>query len=173
MKGLVKVAPLLALTTALGVGSAQTPFSNGAVRIAVMNDQSGVYSALSGQNSVRAAQMAVEDFLKANPGFGARVEVLSVDHQNKPDVANAKALELYDRQGADLIVDVPTSSAALAVANVAKGQKRLHINVTAGSTALTNDQCNKYVFHYAYDNYMLANAPAPTSPSRRTARAGT
>lgn len=155
-------AALLGAALALGAlgastTSAQSPFTNGAVRIAVMNDQSGVYSQLSGANSVKAAQMAAEDFLAQNPRFGAKVEILSVDHQNKPDVANAKALELFDRQGADMIVDLPTSSTALAVANVANQKKKIAIVVTGGTTALTNANCNKYTFHYAYDNYMLAN----------------
>ncbi|HEX6287859.1 MAG TPA: ABC transporter substrate-binding protein, partial [Herpetosiphonaceae bacterium] len=129
------------------------------VVLAVLNDQSGVYAQLSGNNSVEAVKMAVEDF-KAKYGesaLGGPIEVISADHQNKPDLANSKAQEMYDRSAADVILDVPTSSAALAVANVAKEKKRLHINITAATTALTGDQCNKYTFHYAYDTYMLAN----------------
>ncbi|CAA9245685.1 MAG: ABC-type branched-chain amino acid transport systems, periplasmic component [uncultured Chloroflexia bacterium] len=133
--------------------------TDGKVVLAVLNDQSGVYAQLSGNNSVEAVKMAVEDF-KAQYGddvLGGSIEVISADHQNKPDLANSKAQEMYDRSGADVILDVPTSSTALAVANLAKEKKRLHINITAATTALTNDQCNKYTFHYAYDTYMLAN----------------
>src|SRR2546421_5439263 len=126
--------------------------------LAVLNDQSGVYSDLSGKNSVEAVKMAVEDF-KAKYGDKAvtkNIEVVTADHQNKPEVANSKAQELYDRQEADAILDVPTSSAALAVATVANQKKKLYLNVTAATTDLTGSACNKYTFHYAYDTYMLA-----------------
>jgi branched-chain amino acid transport system substrate-binding protein len=127
--------------------------------LAVLNDQSGVYADLSGKNSVEAVRMAVEDF-KAKYGDKAvskSIEVVTADHQNKPDIANSKAQELYDRQQADAIFDVPTSSAALAVAGVAKAKKRLYFNISGATTELTGKQCNKYTFHYAYDTYMLAN----------------
>jgi branched-chain amino acid transport system substrate-binding protein len=133
--------------------------ADGKLVLAVLNDQSGVYADLSGQNSVRAVEMAVEDF-KAQYGddaLGGSIEVISADHQNKPDLANSKAQEMYDRNGADIILDVPTSSAALAVANLAKEKQKLHINIGAATTELTGAQCNKYTFHYAYDTYMLAN----------------
>lgn len=133
--------------------------TDGKIVLAVLNDQSGVYAELSGKNSVEAVKMAVEDFKKkyGDKAVTKDIEVVSADHQNKPEIANTKAQELYERQKADVILDVPTSSAALAVATQAKAHKRLHINITAGSTALTNAQCNKYTFHYAYDTYMLAN----------------
>lgn len=133
--------------------------TDGKVVIGVLNDASGVYAALAGPNGVEAVKMAVEDF-KAKYGedaLGGPIEVISADHQNKPDLANAKAQEMYDRDKADMIVDLPTSSAALAVAGVAKEKKRIAMVVTAATTELTNAQCNKYTFHYAYDTYMLAN----------------
>lgn len=132
--------------------------------LAVLNDQSGVYSQLSGKNGVAAVEMAVADF-KAKYGDEAvtqNIEVISADHQNKPDVANTKAQELYDRQEADAIFDVPTSSAALAVAGQAKAKKKLYFNIGAATTELTGKQCNKYTFHYAYDTYMLANGTGKT-----------
>ncbi len=132
--------------------------------LAVLNDQSGVYADLSGENSVKAVELAVEEF-KAKHGDDAvskNIEVVTADHQNKPDVANTKAQELYDRQQADIILDVPTSSAALAVANVAKAKKKVYINIGAATTELTGKQCNKYTFHYAYDTYMLANGTGTT-----------
>jgi branched-chain amino acid transport system substrate-binding protein len=113
---------------------------------------------------VTAVKMAVADF-QAKHGDNAvtkNIEVITADHQNKPDVANSKAQELYDRQRADVILDVPTSSAALAVANMAKQKKKLYINVTAATTELTGKQCNKYTFHYAYDTYMLAHGTGST-----------
>src|SRR5438552_18697362 len=102
--------------------------------------------------------MAVEDF-KAKYGenvFGGTVDVITADHQNKPDLASSKAQEFYERSNADVIFDVPTSSAALAIAEVANDEKKLYINITAATTDLTGASCNKYTFHYAYDTYMLA-----------------
>ena len=131
---------------------------NGKVVIGVLNDQSGVYLDLSGKNAVEAVKMAVEDF-KAKYGdnaLGGAIEVITADHQNKPDVASSKAQEMYERSNAGIILDVPQSAAALAVAKVAGDQHKLYINITAASTDLTGVSCNKYTFHYAYDTYMLA-----------------
>ena len=96
----------------------------------------------------------------------------TADHQNKPDMANSKAQEMYDRKGVDAILDVPTSSAALTVADVAKEKKKLYFNIGAGTTDLTGKSCNRYTFHYAYDTYMLANGTGTGSP-RTAARTGT
>jgi branched-chain amino acid transport system substrate-binding protein len=142
-----------------GPSSSGGDFTDDKIVLAVLNDQSGVYKDLSGPNSVKAVEMAVADF-KEKYGDDAVVddiEVTSADHQNEPDVANTKAQELYDREGADVILDVPTSSAALAVASQAKAKKKLFINIGAATTELTGEQCNKYTFHWAYDTYMLAN----------------
>ncbi|MEO7006843.1 MAG: ABC transporter substrate-binding protein [Terrimesophilobacter sp.] len=136
--------------------------SNDEVVIGVLNDQSGVYKDLSGPNSVVAVNMAIADY-KAKYGDKAvakKIEVVTADHQNKPDIANTKAQEMYERQNADIILDVPASSAALAVATVAKAQKKLFIDVGAGTTALTGVSCNKYTFHWAYDTQMLAKGAA-------------
>ncbi|MFI0350560.1 ABC transporter substrate-binding protein [Actinomadura sp. 9N407] len=133
--------------------------SDDKIVLAVLNDQSAIYADLSGRNSVEAVKMAVADF-KAKYGDKAaakEIEVVAADHQNKPDVANTKAQELYDRQLADVILDVPTSSAALAVAGVAKTKKKIFIDVGAATTELEGKQCNKYTFHYGYNSYMLAN----------------
>lgn len=154
---------LLALTACGGAGpSAGAPdgggFTDDKVVLAVLNDASGVYKDVSGPNSVKAVEMALADF-KAEYGDDAVVDditVVSADHQNKPDVANTQAQRLYDREGADVILDVPTSSAALAVAALAKEKKKLHINVSAGTTELTGAQCNRYTFHWDYDTEMLA-----------------
>jgi branched-chain amino acid transport system substrate-binding protein len=140
-------------------GDAGATVSDDKIVLAVLNDQSGVYADLSGKNSVEAVKLAVADFQAkyGDKAVSANIEVVSADHQNKPDIANSKAQELYDRRQADVILDVPTSSAALAVAGVAKAKKRLYFNVGAATTELTGKQCNKYTFHYAYDTYMLAN----------------
>ncbi|MDP9265786.1 MAG: ABC transporter substrate-binding protein [Chloroflexota bacterium] len=141
-----------------GAAPAQVKLTDNKVVIAVINDQSLVYADLSGKNSVEAVKMAVEDF-KAKYGdnaLGGPIEVITADHQNKPDLAASKAQEFYERSNADIVLDVPTSSAALSIAKVAGDQKKLYINIGAATTELTGPSCNKYTFHYAYDTYMLA-----------------
>ena len=154
------------LTACGGGGPSESSgeLTDGEVVLAVLNDQSGVYKDLSGPNSIKAVEMAVADYKKkyGDDAVAAKISVTSADHQNEPDVANTKAQELYDREHADIILDVPTSSAALAVATQAKAKKKLYINVGAGTTELTGAQCNKYTFHWAYDTYMLANGTGTT-----------
>jgi branched-chain amino acid transport system substrate-binding protein len=167
------IGPLavLTVTVLLGAGcGAGGPGGGGKLTgdkivLAVLNDQSGVYSALSGENSVEAVRMAVEDF-KAKYGDDAvttNIEVVTADHQNKPEIASTKATEMYDRSGADILMDVPTSSAALAVADIAKQKKKLYFNIGAATTDLTGKACNKYTFHYAYDTWMLAHGTGTTA----------
>lgn len=168
--GLVATATATALVVAgCGGGGPQSDgdekVTGGAIVLGVLNDQSGAYSELSGRNSVTAVELAIADF---QAKYGDRavttdISVRSADHQNKPDLANSKAQELYDRQGVDLILDVPTSSAALRVADVAKEKRRLYFNIGAATTDLTGKSCNKYTFHYAYDTYMLANGTGRTT----------
>ena len=163
-------AGLAAVTVAACSGGGGGPQSAGASKltndkivIGLLNDQSGVYKDLSGPNSAVAIQMAIDDY-KAKYGdqtVAKTVEIVQADHQNKADVANSKAQEMYDRQNADLILDVPNSAAALAVATQAKA-KKLYINIGAGTTALTGAQCNKYTFHWAYDTAVLAKGTAGT-----------
>src|SRR2546427_8952266 len=151
----------LLLAAACGGGPGGGPpakLTDGKLVIAVINDQSGVYADLSGKNAVEAVNMAIADF-KAKYGdnaLGGPIEVITADHKNDPALASSKAQEFYERSNADIILDVPTSSAALAIAKVANDQKKLYINITAATTDLTGSQCNKYTFHYAYDTYMLA-----------------
>jgi len=138
--------------------------SDDKIVLGVLNDQTGIYSELSGPNAVKAVQMAVDDFKAkhADDAVTKNIEVVVADHQNKPEIANTKAQEMYDRQKADIILDVPTSSAALAVAGVALAKKKLYINISGATTELTGDKCNKYTFHWAYDTYMLANGTGTT-----------
>jgi branched-chain amino acid transport system substrate-binding protein len=141
-----------------GPGAADGEFTEDKVVLAVLNDASGVYKDVSGPNSVVAVEMAVADFQEkyGDEAVVDTIEVTSADHQNKPDVANTQAQALYDRDNADIILDVPTSSAALAVASQAAEKQKLYINIGAGTTELTGAQCNKYTFHWAYDTYQLA-----------------
>jgi branched-chain amino acid transport system substrate-binding protein len=145
-----------------GPGESGGKISDGKVVLGLLNDQSGVYKDLSGPNSKVAIQLAIDDYKKkfGDKAVAKDIEIVMADHQNKPDIANTKAQEMYDRDKADIILDVPTSSAGLAVATQAKAKKKLYINIGAGTTALTGAQCNKYTFHWAYDTAMLAAGTA-------------
>lgn len=161
----------LAIVLALwgpAAGQGTVRLMHGKIVLGVINDQSGVYADIGGKNAVEAVRMAAEDFVKkygANAA-GGPIEVISADHQNKPDVGASKAAEFYDRNNANAIIDVPTSSVGIAIANVAAQKKRLYLNVGAATTALSNENCNKYTFHWAYDTYMLANGTG-TEVTRR------
>lgn len=125
------------------------------VRIGVLNDRSGIYADLSGEGSVVAARMAVEDFDAASKGID--VSIISADHQNRPDVAATLARQWYDQDNVDLIVDVPTSSNALAVAEITREKNKVFINSGAGTTELTGGQCTPNTVHWTYDTWALAN----------------
>jgi branched-chain amino acid transport system substrate-binding protein len=143
------------LAAAIASSSAPAPANaDNPIIIAVMNDQSGVYADLSGQGTVSAVRMAVEDY--GGAVLGRSIKVLSVDHQNQPALGSNKAHELYEQDHVDAIFDVPTSSVALAVAGVAAQDHKILIVTTGGTDALNMAQCNKYTFHYGYDTYALA-----------------
>src|SRR5438045_7280239 len=103
----------IAAAVAMAMASAQAQISDGVIKIGVLNDQSSLYADISGQGGAVAARMAVEDFGAAKKGM--KVEVITADHQNKPEVGSSIARQWYDRDGVDVIVDVPTSSVALAI----------------------------------------------------------
>src|SRR6201981_3459906 len=113
---------LTAVAIVFGCGSAQAQYTDGAIKIGVMNDMSGTYSDLSGQGSVIAARMAVEDFGAAAKGM--KVEIVGADHQNKPDVGSNVVRTWIDVDKVDVIVDVPTSSGALAVNETGRHQDK-------------------------------------------------
>jgi len=135
-------------------GAAQAEISGNAVKIGVMNDQSGLYADLAGQGSVEAARMAVEDF--GGSVNGAAIEVLSADHQNKPDVGSNTVREWIDVDEVDVIVDVPTSSVALAVTEIVKEKDRVFLVSGAATTELTGAACSPNTIHWTYDTYALA-----------------
>jgi branched-chain amino acid transport system substrate-binding protein len=145
----VLLAAIIASSSAPVPANADNP-----IIIAVMNDQSGVYADLSGQGTVSAVRMAVEDY--GGDVLGRSIKVLSVDHQNQPALGANKAHELYEQDHVDAIFDVPTSSVALAVAGVAGQDHKILMVTTGGTDALNMAQCNKYTFHYGYDTYALA-----------------
>jgi len=123
------------------------------LRIGVLNDQTGPYRDIGGQLSVNAVRQAV-----AESTAGLQVEVLSADHQNKPDIGVGIARQWYDQEGVSLILDVPTSSVALAVNSVAKEKNRAYINTGAATSDLTGVQCTPSTIHWSYDTYMLARS---------------
>lgn len=125
------------------------------VKIGVLNDRSGVYADLSGEGSVIAAQMAIEDFGAADKGIN--VEIVSADHQNKPDVASTIARQWYDQDGVDAIFDVPTSSAALAVHEITREKDKIFINSGAAASEMTGELCSPNTVHWTYDTWALAN----------------
>lgn len=125
--------------------------SDGVVKIAVLTDMSGLYSDLGGPGSVAAAQIAIDEF--GGKVLGAPIQLVSADHQNKADIGANKAREWFDTQQVDLIVDVPNSSVALAVSKVANEKHKLFIVDNAGTSRLTNEDCNPYTIHYVYDTY--------------------
>jgi branched-chain amino acid transport system substrate-binding protein len=136
-------------------GTAQAQISGNVVKIGVLNDQSGTYADLAGPGSTIAAKMAVEDFKAKEKGL--TVEVISADHQNKPDVGSQIARKWYDSDGVDVIVDVPTSSVALAVSDVTKEKGKAFLVSGAAASDLTGPKCSPNTIHWTYDTWALAN----------------
>ncbi|MDZ7840660.1 MAG: ABC transporter substrate-binding protein [Gammaproteobacteria bacterium] len=145
---------MTAAALALAATSANAEISDDVIRIGVMNDQSGLYADLAGEGSVEAARMAVEDF--GGTLDGKPIEILSADHQNKPDVGSNIVREWIDQDGVDVVVDVPTSSVALAVAEVTSDKDTAFLVNGAATTRLTNEDCQATTVHYTYDTYALA-----------------
>src|SRR6202012_3608006 len=150
----MKLAGSLALALAALIGTAaQAQTVN--VKIGVMSDMSGLYSDLGGPGSVTAAKLAVEDF---NPAaHGLKVEIVSADMQNKPDVGANVARQWIDVDHVDMIVDVPNSGVALAVNEVAREKNKVFIVSGAASSDLTGAKCSPDTIHWTYDTWMLAN----------------
>jgi branched-chain amino acid transport system substrate-binding protein len=143
----------LALATMFGA-SAQAQISGDTIKIGFISDLSGLYADLDGPAGAEAIRMAVADM--GGAVAGKKIEVLVADHQNKPDVAAAKAREWFDTQGVDMLIGGTNSGTALAMAKVAQEKKKLYISVGAATSALTNEQCSPYTVHYAYDTTALA-----------------
>ncbi|MFC3970837.1 ABC transporter substrate-binding protein [Rhizobium lemnae] len=128
--------------------------SDGKVKIGILNDQSGVYADFGGKGSVEAAKMAVEDF--GGKVLDSAIEIVDADHQNKPDIASNIARQWFDTNQVDAIMELTTSSVALAVQAIAKEKKKIDIVTGAATTELTGKQCSPYGFHWAYDTHALA-----------------
>ncbi len=142
------------LVVSLGATLASAAVSDGVVKVGVLNDMSGTYADLAGPGSVVAAQMAIDDF--GGKVLGMPIELISADHQNKADIAANKAREWFDTGKVDVIVDLPTSSCALAVMEVANQKNRVTLVSTGASTRMTNKNCTATNVHWTYDTYALA-----------------
>lgn len=147
-----------ALTSAHAEDKPAAPkLSDDKVRIGVLTDMSGVYSSLTGQGSVIAAEMAVEDYIaKYKPKF--KIEVIYADHQNKPDIAAGKAREWYDTQGVDMITDVVNSAVGIAVSKLTREKNRVMMNVSSVTSRMSNEECSPNTINYGYDTYSLSNS---------------
>jgi len=155
MKRLKRTIAGLAIAATLGAGVAQAQMSDNVVKIGVMSDMSSLYTDLAGAGSVLAARMAVEDFGAAKKGM--KVEFLSADHQNKPDVGSGIARQWYDVDKVDVIVDVPNSGVALALNQITRDMGKAFLVSGAASSDLTGKACSPNTIHWTYDTWMLAN----------------
>ena len=148
-----KTLGLAALAAALTCGGANAQQVN--VKIGVLSDMSSLYSDIGGAGSVVAAKLAIADFTKANPNV--KVELISGDHQNKPDIGSQLANQWYDVDKVDLIIDTPNSGVALAVSQVTASKNKIFIVSGAAASDLTGPKCNANTIHWTYDTWMLAN----------------
>ena len=140
----------LAVILACGTASAQVN-----VKIGVLTDMSSLYSDIGGAGSVVAAKLAIADFTKANPNV--KVDLVSGDHQNKPDIGSQMANQWYDVDKVDMIVDTPNSGVALAVSQVTNQKNKVFLVSGAAASDLTGPKCNANTIHWTYDTWMLAN----------------
>ena len=154
----IRIAILFAAMVALAAGPAAADVSDGVIKIGVLNDQSSLYADLTGQGSVVAARMAVEDYGAAAKGL--KVEIIFADHQNKADVGSAIARQWYDADKVDVIVDVPNSAVALAVNQVTRDKAKAFLVSGAASSDLTGKACSPNTIHWTYDTWALANGTA-------------
>ena len=145
---------LAALAVMLACGTAGAQQVN--VKIGVLSDMSGLYSDVGGPGSIAAAKLAISDFTKANPNV--KVDLVSGDHQNKPDVGSQMANQWFDVDKVDMIVDVPNSGVALAVSQVTAQKNKVFLVSGAAASDLTGPKCNANTIHWTYDTWMLANS---------------
>jgi len=145
----------LALAVLIGTAAAVPAQEDDVVKIGVLNDMSSLYADITGQGSVAAAKLAVEDF---NPAaHGMKVEVISGDHQNKPDIGANIARQWYDVDHVDVIVDVPTSSVALAISEITREKNKVFLGSGPATSDLTGTKCSPNTIQWTYDTWMLAN----------------
>ena len=155
MNTLKRCAVSLAVALALGAGTASAQISDNLIKIGVLSDMSSLYTDLAGAGSVVAARMAVEDSGIERRGY--KIEIVSADHQNKPDVGSAVARQWYDTDKVDVIVDTPNSGVALAVNQITRDKGKVFLVSGAASSDLTGKACSPNTVHWTYDTWMLAN----------------
>ncbi|MBR1360647.1 ABC transporter substrate-binding protein [Bradyrhizobium ottawaense] len=148
-------AALIALIVPI---AAQAEVSGGVVKIGVLTDMAGVTADVTGKGSLVAAEMAVREF--GGTVLGKPVQVISADHQHKPDIGTGIARQWFDVEGVDAIVDVPNSGVALAIQGLAREKKKIVLYSGAGTTALTNEQCSPFGVHWTYDTYAVSHGTA-------------
>jgi branched-chain amino acid transport system substrate-binding protein len=136
-------------------GAASAQISDDVVKIGVLTDMSSLYADATGKGSLAAVQMAVADY--GGKVKGKPVEVISADHQNKPDIGVAIARNWYDTDQVDAIFDVPTSSVALPISALTRQKNKIHINSGGGSSDITGVACSPNTVHWTYDTYALSN----------------
>jgi len=147
------LASAIAMATLAAPLTANAELSDGKLKIGVLSDMSGVYKALEGPGAVIAAEMAIEDF--GGSVLDQPIEIISADHQNKPDIGASTAREWIDAKEVDMITALDNSSVALSVQGLANDKKIITMNTGAGTTALTEEQCTPYGIHYVYDTHAL------------------
>ncbi|UEM05645.1 ABC transporter substrate-binding protein [Skermanella rosea] len=154
LKKLLAGTATLALAVGAVTGAANAQISGDTVKIGVLTDKSSLYADVSGEGSVVAAQLAVEEF--GGKAAGKPVQIISADHQNKADISSNIARQWFDTEGVDAIADLVTSSTALAVQEVARDKGKVTLISGAATSRLTGDACSPTGFHWAYDTYALA-----------------
>jgi len=145
----------LAVAASFTVGVAEAQVSDNLIKMGVLTDMSSLYTDLSGAGSVLAAKMAVEDSGIEKRGY--KVEVVSADHQNKPDIGSGIARQWYDVDKVDVILDTPNSGVALAVNQITKDKNKVFLASGPASSDLTGKACSPNTVHWTYDTWMLAN----------------
>jgi branched-chain amino acid transport system substrate-binding protein len=151
----MRLAGTLALAAAALIGTTAAHAQTTNVKIGVLTDMSSLYSGIGGPGSVAAAKLAVEDF---NPAaHNMKVDIVSADHQNKPDVGSSIARQWYDVDGVDAVVDVPNSGVALAVNEVTREKNKVFLVSNAATSDLTGPKCSPNTVHWTYDTWMLAH----------------
>ena len=157
MPGFARIAALFASAIFFGPATSAQAEMDGKIRIGVLNDMSSVYADFQGPGSVEAARLAAEDFAKKSK---LKVEILSADHQNKADTGAAIARRWFDVDGVDMIIDIPNSAVALAVADIAREKNKVMIGSGAGTALLTGERCSPNTVHWTYDTWALGHGVA-------------
>jgi len=156
MKFLLGFTAAVVAAVVAGVTAAHAQVSDGVLKLGVLNDQSGQYADAAGPASVEVVKMAVKDF--GGKMFGKPIEVISADHQNKPDMGSAIARKWYDTEGVSVILDLANSAVALAVSDLTRQKDKVMIASSVGTSALTGERCSPNSIHWTYNTYTLARS---------------